>query len=516
MIVRIVRRDYRPLTYAPGVISRSRREHPRAAWSPADTVVLIAVTALGGALRLARLDLPKTIMFDETYYAKDACFYLNLSQKVCGVNSEQTLVHPPLGKWLIAAGIKLFDYDSFGWRFAAAIAGTITIALLYVVARKLLGSTLGAGIASGLLAADFLHLVQSRIAMLDIFVPMFGLAAFLFLLFDRDRLLRAAPSAARLGLRRPWRVAAGAATGMAVASKWSGGLFVIAVIVLALTWEVAARRRANESRALLGAFRAEGPSLIVALVLVPVVVYGLSYAGRLHGPMSTCERADGSWTNQLLQHQRCMFDFHHNLEANHSYQSPPWSWLALKRPVSYYFDTAPNGDYKEVLAAGSPFVWWTSGLALLFLAFRWTRRRDFAAPEGTILAGFAFAYLPWLVLSWGRPAVFLFYLLPAVPFMCLALGYVASRIGESWEARTATALFGVGAVGLFAFYYPLLADVSLPQGQWDKRIWVFDQCDRPEPSRSILTETTGGRTRTRTTVQTGQNEDLPPDGWCWI
>jgi dolichyl-phosphate-mannose-protein mannosyltransferase len=490
---------------------------PRRAWTPVDTLALIAVTVLGGAMRLARLDLPKAIVFDETYYAKDACFYLDLSQKVCGVESEQTLVHPPLGKWLIAGGIKLFDYDSFGWRFAAALAGTITIALLYLLARKVLSSTLGACIASGLLAVDFLHFVQSRVAMLDVFVPMFGLAALLFLLFDRDRLLRSPPSAVRLVVRRPWRVAAGVATGMAVASKWSGALFVVAAIVLAFVWEVAARRRRDDRRALMGAVRAEGLSIAIALVLVPVAVYTLTYVGRLHGPTPTCEGATGSWANQLVQHQKCMLDFHRNLEANHSYQSPPWSWLTLKRPVSYYFDTAPNGDYKEVLATGSPFVWWTSALALAFVAFRWTRRRDFAAPEGTILAGFAFAYLPWLVLSSDRSAVFLFYLLPAVPFMCLALGHVASRIGESWEARTATALFGVTALGLFAFYYPLLADVPLPREQWDKRIWVFDQCDRPEPeTTSILTETVGGRTRTRTTLRTGENADLPPDGWCWI
>jgi dolichyl-phosphate-mannose-protein mannosyltransferase len=491
--------------------------HLRRGWAPVDTLALIAVTALGGALRLTRLDLPKTIVFDETYYAKDACFYLNLSQKVCGVDSEQTLVHPPMGKWLIAGGIKLFDYDSFGWRFAAALAGTITIALLYLLARKLLSSTLGASISSGLLAVDFLHFVQSRIAMLDIFVAMFGLAAFLCLVFDRDRLLRSTPSPARLVLRRPWRVVAGVATGMAVASKWSGAFVVIAVIVLAFVWEVAARRHRDESRALLGALRAEGLSIVVALVLVPVAVYSLTYMGRLHGPASTCEGATGSWANQLAQHQKCMFDFHRSLEASHSYQSPAWSWVALKRPVSYYFETAPNGDYKEVLAAGSPFVWWTSALALAFVAFRWTRRRDFAGPEGTILAGFSFAYLPWLVLSSDRSAVFLFYLLPAVPFMCLALGYVASRIGESWEARTATALFSVTAMGLFAFYYPLLADVPLPQSQWDRRIWEFDKCDKPKPvTRSIVTETVGARTRTRTTLRTGKNSDLPPEGWCWI
>jgi dolichyl-phosphate-mannose-protein mannosyltransferase len=497
------------------VISRSSPSDARKPWTPVDTLALISLTVLGGALRLARLDLPKTIIFDETYYAKDACFYLDLSQKVCGVESEQTLVHPPLGKWLIAGGIKLFDYDSFGWRFSAAVAGTITIALVYLLGRRLLDSTLGASVTAGLLAVDFLHFVQSRVAMLDVFVPLFGVAAFLFLVLDRDRLLRSPPSAARLVLGRPWRAAAGVATGLAVASKWSGAFFVAAALVLTLVWEVAARRRRDGRRSLLGALRAEGPSIVVCLVLVPVFVYVITYAGRLHGPTSTCERATGSWVNQLVQHQRCMYDFHRNLEAIHSYQSPPWSWLALKRPVSYYFDTAPNGDYKEVFAAGSPFVWWSSALSLAYVAFRWARRRDFTGPEGTILAGFAFAYLPWLVLSSDRSAVFVFYLLPAVPFMCMALGYVASRIGESWEARTATAIFGFGAVGLFAFYYPLLANVPVPQRDWDKRIWVFDQCDRPEPEKtSVATETAAGQTRTR--VRTEEGSDLPPEGWCWI
>src|SRR5919106_2200933 len=158
-------------------------------WSRADTIALTAITTLAAVLRFVRLGDPESIVFDETYYAKDSCWYALTSASVCDVDGEQVEVHPPLGKWLLAGGIKIFGYDSFGWRFAAVVAGVITIVLLYVVARRLLRSTVAASLTSVLLAVDLLHFVQSRIAMLDVFVPLFGLAAVLFVVIDRDRAL---------------------------------------------------------------------------------------------------------------------------------------------------------------------------------------------------------------------------------------------------------------------------------------------------------------------------------------
>jgi dolichyl-phosphate-mannose-protein mannosyltransferase len=478
---------------------------PATTWNGGDLLAVALLTAAGGALRLIRLAEPHGFVFDETYYAKDACSYTGAARSVCKVASEQTQVHPPLGKWIIAAGIKAFGFDSFGWRIAAALVGTATIALLYLVARKALASTVGATVAAGLLAVDPLAFVQARIAMLDVFVPFFGLIAILCLLRDRDRML----SSSRAGNRGPWRYLAGAAAGAATASKWSGSFFVVTVLVLTIAWARGIRRADGRGRPLRRALRQEGSSIVLGLVVVPLAVYVLSYGARLDGQLLALPWNEGSWLRALWDRQLYMLDFHRNLVATHPYTSPPWSWLLLKRPVSYYFDTAANGDYREILALGSPLAWWASIPALLYVGWRWAIRRDPAGPEGLIVAGFVLNYAPWLVLSGNRSAVFLFYLLPALPFMFMALGYVAARFERVPVMQPALALLCAGSIGLFAFYYPLLADVGIPRSAWLDRIWIFDNCDRPPQPETAGTKTSG---------ESGDDSssDLPPDGWCWI
>jgi dolichyl-phosphate-mannose-protein mannosyltransferase len=474
-------------------------------WSVADTILLVGIALVAGALRLWRLDEPDSLVFDEVYYAKDSCFYVHGVSDICDLDDPPNEVHPPLGKHIIAIGIRAFGFQALGWRVTAALAGTATVILLYFLARRVLRSTLGAGIASGLLAIDFLHFVQSRISMIDIFVPLFGVAAFLCIVIDRDRSRPEASEATTDRNReplfaRPWRALAGILAGAAMASKWSGGLVVAAVLVLVVVWELAARRKDGNERFLSRTVREEGGSVVLWLMLVPAIVYVLTFMSRLSGELVMAPWAEGSWFRAFFDHHRYMYNFHAGLEATHPYQSPPWSWPLLKRPVSYFFCSGANCDpsvdegvYREIFASGSPFVWWLSILALAFVAVVWIRKRSPYSPEGLILAGFAFAYLPWFVLAHGRAAVFLFYMLPVIPFMSLAVAYVATRIGGSWEARTAIGLFCAGAVAVFAFYFPLLGNVPIPREDWERRIWIFDDCDKPP----------------------GQ-EDLPPPGWCWI
>ena len=483
---------------------------PARGWSRRDWIPLAGVTVLAFVLRLFRLSDPKTLVFDETYYAKDSCWYVNVSETICDTSSEISQVHPPLAKWIMAVGIRVFGYNSFGWRIMAVVFGTIAVALLYLIARKVLYSTLGATVTSGLLAIDFLHFVQSRVAMLDIFAVTFGLACVLFALYDRDRLLDPIAPPDRF---RSWRLAAGAAGGAATACKWSGGFFLALAIVLIVVWEISARRKNGSSIAesLRGLVAREAPTILLWLVVLPVVLYAATFAGRI-------EYSEGTWFEAFWARHRYMSEFHRNLESHHSYESPAWSWLALKRPVSYFFETDPDGRYKEIFAAGNPFVWWPALLAVIYAAVHWVKSRTSWAAEAIVVGGFAATYLPWFPLALtGRPATFLFYVLPTVPFLCLALGYIAARVGTSWEAKAAITLFLLGAVGLFAFYYPLLTKVAIPQKDWDRRIWVFDNCDVGEGIEvtTQVTKTTGTVVRTLDTT-TLTTESIPPPGWCWI
>jgi len=237
---------------------------------------------IGGILRFFRLEVPHSLVFDETYYVKDAYSYLisgyerswpanandsfNAGHPEILLNTPEYVVHPPVGKWMIAFGMWLFGADNpFGWRFGAALTGTLTVFLLSLITLKLFRShTLGA-VAGLLLAVDGHHVVLSRTSLLDIFLAFWILAAFGALLLDRDdgrrrlasRLAALAaaspdgrPSAAQLlagpwlGMRW-WRLVAGICLGLAVGTKWSALFFVAAFGLLTVFWDMSARRIAG-------------------------------------------------------------------------------------------------------------------------------------------------------------------------------------------------------------------------------------------------------------------------------
>jgi len=173
-------------------------------WSRLDTVLFGTLVVAAAALRLPGLDYPPGFVFDEIFYAQNACLFV-AGPGVCGIAEPLSNAHPPLGQWLIASGIAVFGYSEFGWRIATALTGIATVALLYVLARRLLtpvggtAAAIGAAAAAGLLALDFLQLVHSRVAMLDGFLTFFVLAAVFCVVLDRDR-RRDKPAA---GLARP-------------------------------------------------------------------------------------------------------------------------------------------------------------------------------------------------------------------------------------------------------------------------------------------------------------------------
>ena len=216
-------------------------------------VAIIAVTALAGFLRFVHLQHPPEFVFDEVYYPKAACILVGWSNDVCHIDSGDekywrtnkwdvgSWVHPPLGKWQIAMGIKAFGMNPFGWRVTSALAGTLVVTLTAVLAQLLFGSALWTFVAGSIIAVEDLNIVMSRTALLDVHLEFWVMIGFIALVMDRrwlerrqppdpePDLLEEPPSVAPVfsPLWRPWRFAAGAAFGAAAAVKWSGAMAIV-------------------------------------------------------------------------------------------------------------------------------------------------------------------------------------------------------------------------------------------------------------------------------------------------
>ncbi|RPH36608.1 MAG: phospholipid carrier-dependent glycosyltransferase [Chloroflexi bacterium] len=479
------------------------------AWTRLDTALLLAVTGIAAALRLISLGSPSALVFDEIFYAQNACL-LVAGPDVCGVTEPLSNAHPPLGQWLIAAGIAIVGYDPFGWRVAAALAGSLTVALTYVLARLVIptdgarAAAIGAAVAAGLLAVDVLHIVQSRIAMLDVFLALFVVAAFVAVLLD----LRSTPRPGRGGIGRwlfgrPWRSTAGVLIGAAVAVKWSGVYSALGVVFLVVAWEVVTRRRTTngESRgwgsAIAMGFRAEGLRTVVVLGVVPVLVYVATYIGVAQGALVAEPWREGSWLYDVAHHQLAMARFHVGLEGQHPYESASWSWFLLKRPVAFWFEE--SATYQHILAMGSPLAWWPSLAVFGWLGVSWLRGNR-SLGTSVILVGALSAYLPWLALGFARSQIFLWYVLPALPFLYAAVGVAVVR-WQGW-ARGVLVVGLAAALAAFVFFWPIATASPLAPDDWRLRMW-FTDCERPGAPTLELPDDT---------INTGP----PPEGWCWI
>jgi dolichyl-phosphate-mannose-protein mannosyltransferase len=449
-------------------------------------LILAVVTALAGGLRLYHLSSPHAYVFDETYYAKDGCFDAGFPYKDCGLKDpgEQTFtVHPPLGRWIIAGGEAAFGNRPFGWRIASAVFGTASVLLAALLALQMFDNPWWAGVAGVLVATEGLNLVQSRVSMLDIFVTAFVLAGFLFMVLDRKWIERrtpapSLPSAAEplalprdrvpSPLVRPWRMAAGVAFGAASASKWSGLFALVGAVVLAFLWERSRRKRARARHPLWEAVRDESFGIVVAMLIVPLAVYMLSY---LRWWVDNGVDLGAWWRVQTG-----MLDYSIHLRATHPYASRPWTWMFLMRPVSYYYECTGHiagacSQSAEILALGNPLIFWGSFITIPYVVVAGFRRRDWVA--GLLILAFAIQYVPWF---FAARTSFLFYMTPVTPFMVLALVYVLGdlssvRVGDR-GGTLAPAAVGIVIVALLvsAFLWPVLVGRPISQQAWQDRV----------------------------------------------
>ena len=498
-------------------------------------IVTLAITIVAFFIRWYHLGTPTTLMFDETYYAKDAWSILQFGYEGSWgdgdvVNPKVALgdysmlspdpewaSHPEVGKFMIAIGEKLFGLNAFGWRFSSLIFGSLLVLLTIRLARRLSRSTLIGGIAGLLVCVDGMAFIMSRIALLDVFQSVFILAAVSCVTADRDffrnrlaRTIAVLPGQSLNGspgpfIFRPWLVGAGVLFGLACGTKWNS-MYPLAVFgILVVTWSLTARHLAGAGRMMWWSLVKDGVQAFVAMVILAVATYLVTWIpwlitlpGHKMGWRGGGPTTVDNWASHLFgQRLGILWDWHVATyqyhtgtgmeEVTHTYASNPLGWpLMLRTTGIYAVNGIQPGDQgctaaaddtclKVITAIGTPILWWAATLAIVLGLIWWIAGMDWRF--GVAVLGMMSTWLPWVFSS--RGAMFTFYTITIEPFMCIALAMVLgiilgpSRSGPRRQrGAIAVGVFLALVVLDFAFMYPVYTGDMMTRKAWQLRIWL--------------------------------------------
>lgn len=482
---------------------------------------------IGGILRFWRLDRPHQLVFDETYYVKQGVSLLDHGVEmrwqgvgevvdpsftsgtttIFNTTEGDMVVHPPVGKWVIAFGEWIFGpTSSWGWRFSVALLGTISILMIGRIARRLFRSSLAGTLAAFLMAFEGHHFVHSRTGLLDLILMFFALAAFGALLIDRDRSreilarkVAALPPGTSMSLGpwlgvRPWKLIAALMLGLACGTKWSGLYFFAAFGLMTVFWDMGARRAVGVRHWAAGAVLKDGVYAGLAMTVIVLATYLASFVGWFrsdHGyNRHWAEEHPGEgvqWLpdslRSLWQYHGQILDFHNGLTSPHTYQSNPWSWMIQSRPTSFFYEGPGKGVdgctvercSKAISSLGTVSIWWVAAAALFVLVYAWIMKRDWRA--GAILAGFVGGWLPWFAIQ--HRTIFTFYTIAFEPWVILAVVYLltlalAAKGASRTRQRVGYVIVGgycLVVLANFAFFWPIYTAQVIPYELWRIRMW---------------------------------------------
>ncbi len=327
------------------------------------------------AMHFSIITTPGELILDEQHYVKDARLIIQ------GSGTER-LEHPPLGKLLVVAGIKLLGDNPWGWRFFAIILGTASIPLFYFLCRRLNMSRKATLIATFLLTFENMTFVQASVAMLDVYSFALMLGGFL-LYFERGYL------------------SSGITIGLSTLAKLNGAL---ALPTIGIHW----------------LFSRAGLSwkFFVTAVLAPLSfvvfmpVFDYFATGQFGDPFKRIQMMlslSGSLTFET---------------AKHDAASRPWEWLLSYRPMAFWY----TPHYTSGI---SPTVWALIIPAAAYMIYRAVKGNG-AALFG--IAWFASMYLFWIPVSIITNRVsFIYYFYPVVGSICIGIGLGLSELLDRFQ-----------------------------------------------------------------------------------
>jgi dolichyl-phosphate-mannose-protein mannosyltransferase len=404
-------------------------------------MMLLAAGALVAGLwaRLFNLGFPPRLMFDELYFPDFARKFLQ------GIYEFD--LHPPLGKFLIAASMALLGDNPFAWRWMPAVFGCLMIPLGALVGWYLFKERVAALLLGTFVAGETFLVAYSRTGVMDGFLVFFMLATLL---------------AALMVERRREVIWVAVLLGLSIAVKWA--VFMVAIPVGYVLWRK-------------GLFRQFLASLWISAVVYLAVVYIGALVSITSNPLQAWV---WMWGWHLQAAERITAAIPNPLA------SPWWSWPIMLHPIRFWYsmpEATPELEVRVISSIGNPVLWWSSTLAVIaglveLVRLKLISRKPIADhPLVPVVLGYVFLLLPWVP---GTRIPYIYNYLPSYAFALLALVYWMCvlwrrRPGGPWVVVAFTAC----AVAIFLFFLPMATAFPMTHEGMQWRLWL-ESWD-PEP-----------------------------------
>ena len=410
-------------------------------WSGENLLPLSSESTLFDEQALAEKEISyqNSTYFDEIYHARTAYEHINYIP-----HYETT--HPPLGKHIIGIGIRLFGMNPFGWRFMGTLFGVMMLPLIYLFSKRLFKSTFLSAVSILLLAFDFMHFSQTRIATIDSYPVFFILLMYYFMYLFYEK-------ADSLPIKKVllYLFLSGLSFGLAISSKWIGfyGGIGLAILFFIALYKRIKQKNLKELLILL--------PCILFFVVIPFIIYYISYI-----PIHIADGAE-NYLKNFINYQKHMFSYHSDLEASHPFGSMWYTWPFVIRPIWYYGNEAlkAQGLVSSIVGMGNPLLWYASFFSILFVFYMAMRQKKKDERSLFLSVSYLSQFLPWVFIT---RVCFIYHYFASLPFALLGLIYAFQTLLEKfpWAKRVILCFTVLCGIIFFAFY-PVLSGISVPR-----------------------------------------------------
>jgi dolichyl-phosphate-mannose--protein O-mannosyl transferase len=398
--------------------------------------------------------------YNETYF--DEIYHARNGLEIATGSRMYASVHPLLGTVMISLGIRLFGFNPFGYRFFGALISILMLPLIYLLTKKMFKNSFISTITTIFLATDFMHFTTGRIATLEPFsiFTIILMYYFMYNYFITDFKIENKTKIYK------YLYLTSFAMSLAWAVKWTG-IYATMGIVLLYFYKIFKEYNQDNKKMIIKIILLS----ILFYVIQPLIVYIFVYS--LTNFNTTPITNLFELVKAVIDYTLGIFDYHHNLNATHPFQSVWYQWIFNIRPIWYYYHDF-DGIINTISCFNNPIIS-IAGLASVLYCF-YDSFKTKSKIALFISIGYLSQLLPWVLVT---RCIFSYHYYPSVIFLVLAIGYTSNKlISKDIRYKKPILIIVILAIILFLLFLPVISGLDTTKDyvanvlQW-LQSWTF-------------------------------------------